>query len=75
MTSADLKTQLSARAERLRRFNAWEARNPAELKPATAIAAIGSLYEMIPAASRKRPFDPEGLIAMRRALSHLKADS
>jgi len=70
--SAELKKQLLARAARLRRFNEWEAGHPHQLDAATAIAGIGSLYELIPAASRKRPFNPAGLCAMRQALSHLK---
>ena len=75
MKSAELKEQLLARAAGLRRFNEWEARHPHQLDEATAIAGIGSLYELIPAASRKRPFNPEGLRAMRQALSHLKGTS
>lgn len=75
MKSAELKKQLLARAARLRRFNEWEAGHPHQLDAATAIAGIGTLYELIPAASRKRPFNPEGLCAMRQALSHLKGTS
>ncbi len=75
MKSAELKKQLLARAARLRRFNEWEAAHPRQLDAATAIAGIGALYELIPAASRKRPFNAEGLCAMRQALSHLKGTS
>ena len=73
MKSDNVKTQLLARAERLRRFNAWEAQHPLELDEGAAIEAIGALYELIPAASRRRPFDSKGLSAMRQALSYLKA--
>jgi hypothetical protein len=72
MKSTTVKMQLLERAERLRRFNAWEAQHPLKLDGAAAIAAVGALYELIPADFRKRPFDPEGLCTMRRALSHLK---
>ena len=72
MKSAEAKKQLLDRAERLRRFNAWELEHPLERDKATAIALVGSLYELIPTASRKRPFDPKGLCAMRQALSNLK---
>jgi hypothetical protein len=73
--SAKLKKQLFAQAARLRRFNEWEAAHPHQLDEAAAIAGIGSRYELIPAASRKRPFHPKGLRAMRQALSQLKGIS
>jgi hypothetical protein len=75
MKSTTVKLELLARAERLRRFNAWEARHPMELDGAAAIAAVGALYELIPADFRKRPFDPQGLCTIRQALSHLKGSS
>jgi len=75
MKSAEVKKQLLERAERLCRFNAWESEHPLELDQAAAIALVGSLYELIPAASRKRPFDPKGLCTMRQALSNIKGSS
>jgi hypothetical protein len=72
---AELRERLLRRAERLRRFNEWEAGHPHQIDEAAAIAGIGALYDMIPPASRKRRFNPEGLCAMRRALSRLKGTS
>jgi hypothetical protein len=41
------------------------------LTPAAAIAAIGTLYELLPPESRRRPVDPSGVARMQAALRHL----
>lgn len=69
------KEQLERRAAALRRFNEWETRHPIEMTPAEALAAIGTLYELIPPESRQRALDPSGVQKMRQALSHLKAST
>ena len=41
------------------------------LSPAAAIAAIGTLYDLLPAESRRRAVDPAGVARMHEALRHL----
>ena len=69
------KEELERRAIALRRFNDWEARHPIEMAPTEALAAIGTLYELLPPESRLRAFNPSGLRKMRQALSHLKVST
>ena len=59
------------RAERFARFAAWEASHPARLTPASAVAAIGTLYQLLPPASRRRPIDTSGVARLHDALRHL----
>jgi hypothetical protein len=65
------KSQLSSRKAGFKRFSEWEHRNPPELSAAQALAGIGALYELMPAEFRERKFDPEGIAAMRKALTVL----
>jgi hypothetical protein len=58
-------------ATALARFAAWESVHPMQLTPAAAIAAIGTLYELLPPESRRRPVDPSGVARMQAALRHL----
>jgi hypothetical protein len=41
------------------------------LTPAAAIAAIGTLYHLLPPESRHRAVDPAGVARMHEALRHL----
>jgi hypothetical protein len=60
-----------ARAEGFARFAEWESTHPATMTPATAVAAVGALYSLLPAASRYRPVDPTGVARLQQALRHL----
>jgi hypothetical protein len=69
--SSALATLLRARAEALARFAEWESSHPVMLTPATAVASIGALYQLLPPAARARPIDTAGVGRMHRALRHL----
>ena len=69
--SRNLAGLLRLRAEALARFETWEASHVMRLSPAAAIAAIGTLYDLLPAASRRRAVDPAGVARMHEALRHL----
>jgi hypothetical protein len=47
----------------LERFAAWEADHPARLAPDAALAAVAALYDLLPAATRRRAPDPSGVMA------------
>ena len=49
---APTKEELLAYRERMARYNAWEAENPASLTPQQAIAAVSSLYDLLSVAAR-----------------------
>ena len=61
------------RQRALKRFSAWEARNPRNPTPQAALNAVGFLYDLLPADKRSRPVDTSGVQAMHRALSVLTA--
>jgi hypothetical protein len=42
-----------------------------QLTPAAAVAAIGTLYELLPPESRRWPVDPSGVARMHDALRRL----
>ena len=68
---ASLADLLRVRSEALARFATWEASHAIKLTPAAAIAAIGTLYRLLPPESRRRPVDPAGVARMHEALRHL----
>lgn len=68
----DLATLLHRRAEGFARFAQWEASHPATMTPGVAVASIGALYELLPAASRRRPVDASGVSRLHEALRHLR---
>jgi hypothetical protein len=61
-----------ARAAALTRFERAAESLPSMLSPAEAVAAVGLLYDLLPAASRERPVDPSGVAELHRALSVLR---
>ena len=67
----NLAALLRRRAEALGRFATWESSHLMELTPAAAIAAIGTLYQLLPPDSRRRAVDPAGVARMHEALRHL----
>ena len=66
-----LAALLRVRAEALARFATWESSHVMGLTPAAAVAAIGTLYQLLPPESRRRAIDPAGVARMHEALRHL----
>ena len=71
MRSNELATALRARADALARFAEWASSHPTRLTPEAAVGAIGSLYELLPAASRHRRIDTAGVARLQDALRRL----
>ena len=65
--------RLRERAAALGRFEAWDRKHSISLEPAEAIAAISSLYRLLPEEARRREDDPQfsGVQRMLDALSRL----
>jgi hypothetical protein len=62
------------RQRALTSFNQWEAEHRSMRQDVEQLfAALGTLYDLLPPASRRRQEDPtrSGIQAMHRALSHL----
>lgn len=79
MNKGDSSAYVSAGAVRERnaalgRYEAWERDHPSNLDPATAIRAVGFLYDLLPREARCRDDDPrfEGVHRMKEALAVLK---
>jgi len=53
------------------RFNEWERQVTQKPSPATCLAIVFELYQMIPAHARQRPVNVEGIIKMRKGLACL----
>ena len=51
--------RLRKRAEALARYEAWDREHPEPMDPAAAIAAVSSLYRLLPEEARRREADPE----------------
>lgn len=62
---------LRVRAEALARFAIWESSHVMRLTPAAAVAAIGTLYQLLPPESRRRAIDTAGVARMHETLRHL----
>lgn len=64
---------LRERAAALARYEAWDREHAVHLEPAAAIAAVGSLYRLLPEEARRREDDPrfEGVGRMLDALALL----
>ncbi len=64
---------LRDRAAAMARYEAWDRAHPVLLEPAAAIAAVGSLYRLLPEEARRREDDPEfeGVGKMLDALARL----
>jgi hypothetical protein len=60
------------RAAALRLFDRWQARQPVAMEPAVAIAAIGWIWQLLPAPSRQRDPDPRGIERMQKLLAVLR---
>lgn len=59
----------------IRKFNEWEKSHPLQLTAQEAFSCIGTIYELMPSESKKRPLDVSGIIKMRNALLYLKVDA
>lgn len=66
---APTKEELLAYRERMARYNAWEAANPVVMTPQQAIAAVSSLYDLLPADAR----DPGPFSEVRSVYAPLTA--
>jgi hypothetical protein len=66
-----LAALLRIRSEALARFAIWESSHVMALTPAAAVAAIGTLYQLLPPESRRRSIEPGGVARMHQALRHL----
>lgn len=71
MRSDELKQQRAEREKGFDRFHSWEKANPHLLSFEEALAGLDFLYTLLPQEARERPADPQGVGAMRRALSVL----
>jgi hypothetical protein len=74
MSSSALKALFEKRKQALTAFNQWEAEHPSMRQDLKQIFAdLGTLYDLLPPASRRRQEDPtrSGIQAMHRALRHL----
>jgi hypothetical protein len=60
-----------AREAALTRYSEFPVGAAAVLEPATAVATIGWLYDLLPPGSRERPVDPRGVVALHEALAVL----
>ena len=70
-----LKAQIAARNRALAAFNRWELGYQGRRQsPEQSIAALGSIYALLPEESRRRTEDPDrrGVRSMHWALSHLR---
>ena len=70
-----LAEAIRAREAALTRFGERERELDCHLDPATAIAGIGWLYEMLPEPARHRDLDASGVQALHRAISVLSAST
>jgi hypothetical protein len=59
---------LQRRLEGFREFARWEATQKSTLPPALAIEIATSLYDLLPAESRRPAVDPSGVMRMQRLL-------
>ena len=66
-----LAALLRIQAEALARFATWGVVHVMRLTSAAAVAAIGTLYQLLPPASRRRAINPAGVARMHEALRHL----
>jgi hypothetical protein len=67
-TRADL---VRRRAAALDRYARWASTHPAPLPAHAAVEAIGTLYEMLPPESRRRPLDVSGIVRLHQLLRRI----
>ncbi|HXC53287.1 MAG TPA: hypothetical protein VN634_20550 [Candidatus Limnocylindrales bacterium] len=65
------REELRARNAALSRYEQWQLGRVAVMRPDQAISAVAALYELLPASSRDRPFDPTGVVTMHERLAAL----
>lgn len=71
----ELKANIEKRHRALTAFNRWEAGHHSDRQSAEQIiAALGTVYALLPPESRRRHDDPNrtGIQAMHQALRHLQ---
>ena len=72
MNNSDNNYSLQNRNQALNKFNHWEKEHPMHLNPSVAIEGLDLLFSLLPQDSKNRQFNPQGIIAMHKALAHLK---
>jgi|WetSurMetagenome_2_1015567.scaffolds.fasta_scaffold290351_3 hypothetical protein len=65
------KENLLSRLAAFKKFNDWEKDQACSMDASEALAAIGSLYNLIPPEARNSSPDLRGIKAMQSALSHI----
>lgn len=71
MSNVINKEMMLNRFAAFKRFNDWETEHPCSLEAREALAAIGSIYSLMPPEARKSSPDLYGIKAMQSALSHI----
>jgi hypothetical protein len=65
------KEKLLDRLAAFKKFNDWEKEQACSMGASEALAAIGSLYNLMPPEARNSSPDLRGIKAMQSALSHI----
>lgn len=71
----DVAEAYHRRAEALERFARWQRANRLWPSPQAALSGVGLLYDLLPAAARRRPVDTVGVRRLHRALSVLSTSA
>jgi hypothetical protein len=71
MKSLAEKEHLLDRLAAFKKFNNWEKGQLCSMNAIDALAAIGSLYNLMPPEARNSSPDIQGIKAMQSALSHI----
>jgi len=66
------KEKLLHRFAAFKQFNVWEKAHPCSIEAREALAAIGSVYNLMPPDARNSSPDLCGIKAMQSALSHIR---
>ncbi len=72
MSNLTNKETLQRRFAAFKRFNEWEKGHPCSFEAGEALAAISSIYNLIPQEFRKTSPDLCGIKAMQSAFSHIR---
>jgi len=72
MSRLDNKEKLRNRFAAFKRFNDWEKEHPETVEAREALAAVGTIYNLMPPESRNSFPDLRGIKAMQSALSHIR---
>ncbi len=65
------KKMIHERCKSFERFNTWERKISEKPGPATCLAILSELYDMMPDQAKQKPVNVEGIIKMRESLACL----